>query len=541
MEASNQMMYKTQDEAIIYNGKIQQVKSLIEDLTELGLNVDSFKQEINNIENMVSKKIEQSYNTYDDTNSILNTALSFDYSAAIKRLDKIIILLNEEWKDYYVIVNKCNEIKNNLNSIDEMDFDKVVDSLINILELMRASNTINFEIEKDIVDKLYNLIYNVIKLELIYNKSSNLLDAIKSNETDSVYITNLLKKEIKIIKNDKVDQIVSSLQSNGMDPKNLLDKDLIILVSALNEPELIKELLDEYKEDSKELENISNNNDLFKSKLSSYEYSIKDEKKELNKVSKRYKKQIIKTTIKAILVSLCLSGGIIGVKKGAIDKEYNTTITTYDSKTNETSVTNDYITDENNKIVVTEQTPWRQPEFFNDNKYRRDKYIYEVPEEVYELCKDPKDLLNKDFKYQIIPIDYDMEQSSKKPNDFGEKETKYIITTYQKNLTDYKNKLNSINAIMISLITLLALLIIELVYKTLVPNERYKDIKESKNKILEEIEEYKNEIKEINILLNNSNEEEIKLKSILDKEYNLLKTISKTEPEVAKQLKKIKK
>ena len=49
MKTSGNMMYKTEDEAIIYNGKLQQVKILIEDLKEIGLNVESAQKEVKNI------------------------------------------------------------------------------------------------------------------------------------------------------------------------------------------------------------------------------------------------------------------------------------------------------------------------------------------------------------------------------------------------------------------------------------------------------------------------------------------------------------
>ena len=540
MNTSNNMMYKPEDEAIIYNGKLQQVKLLIEDLKELGLNVESAKEEVKQIEEMVSGNVEHNYNTYNDTTSLLNSALCFDYNSAIKRLDILNTFLQEEWKDYYVIVNKCNAINKSISNVEELDFDQIVDSLINILDLMRASTTISYDIEKDIVERLYELIYTVIKLEIIYNKSNKLLDSIKNNETDSIYITNLLKKEIKETKNDEVDRLVSSLKSNGMDSKYLLDKKLIMLVSAINEPEIINELMDEYKENNKRIEEARKDNKNYNDTLKDINYNLNNSIENKENIKKRYKIKMIKTTIKAILLSLVLSGGIITIKNHGFDDAYNTEVTTYDSTTDETTVTNEYTTGRDNKITVVEKTPWRQPEFFDNNKYRREEYIYEVPEEVYKSCKEPKDLLNKDINNQIIPKDYKTKEKSEKPEDFEYRENIFTITAHKKDLNDSKKVINNFNTIITSLITLSLLLLIQQLFMHLVDKDTFKDIKKYKINNIDDINTNKNRIDKITKNININNEKIEELKKLLDEELEVLETISKAEPEVSKQLKKIK-
>ena len=540
MRASDNMMYKTEDEAIIYNGQLQEVKSLIEDLQEIGLNVDSAKQEINNIEKMVSGKVEHNYNTYDDTTSLLNTALLYDYNSAIKRLDILKTILIAEWKDYYIIVNKYNEIKNSINNVEEMDFDQIVESLIDILGLMRASTTINFEIEKDIVERLYELIYTVMKLEIIYNKDSRLLDTIKNNETDSIYIANILKKEIKKIKNDEVDKMVSSLQSNGMDSRNLLDKKLIMLVSAVNEPEIIKELMDEYKDNIKRLEETKENNNNLEDSLNNNNYYLNDRIEKDKSFKKRYKIKLIKSTINALLLSLILSGGILTLKNHGFDDTYKTEETTYDSITDETTTSNKYTKGKDNKIVLVEETPWREPEFFQEKEYKKEKYIYEVPEEVFESCKEPKDLLNKDYYNQIEPKDYVKESSKEKPEDYSIRENRVLITSQKKDLNVSKKVVNTFNTVIITLTTLAILILLEQIFKYFIDKDKFKNIKDYKNLNLEEIENSKKRIKKLTNDININNEKIDEIQKTLEEELEVLETISKADNDVAKQLKKIK-
>ena len=127
--------------------------------------------------------------------------------------------------------------------------------------------------------------------------------------------------------------MVSSLQSNGMDSRNLLDKKLIMLVSAINEPEIIKELMDEYKDNIKRLEETKENNNNFEDSLNNNNYYLNDRIEKDKSFKKRYKIKLIKSTINALLLSLILSGGILTIKNHGFDDTYKTEETTYDSIT----------------------------------------------------------------------------------------------------------------------------------------------------------------------------------------------------------------
>ena len=540
MKASNAMMYKTEDEAIKYNGKLQQVKILIEELKKMGLNVDSAIKEVKNIEELVSNKVEKAYNTYDDSTSFLNSALNFDYTDAIKRIDILIELLNSEWKDYYVIINKCNEIRSSLNNVEEMDFDQVVDSLIGILEIMRASTTINFEIEKDIVNKLYELIYNVMKLELISNNSTKLLDSIKNNETDSIYIANILKREIVSLNNEEVNQMVSSLQSNGIDSRNLLDKQLLMLIGELNNPEMISKLIDEYKYNKERLDSTKTIKESLENKKERSIYNLENSEKAKENIQKRYKRKIINTTIRALLVSLCLAGASLVTRKYGIDTKYNTEVTTYDSTTDQTTVSEEYTTGEDNKVTITEYTPWRHPEFDDYDNYKRYIYTYEVPEYVYELCDNPKEMLDTKYTEQLIPIKEKEEKSKEKPKDFGAKDNRFIITKQTKDLSDSKTALNKMHTIIILVISLNIITLLEKLYMVFIDKDRLKRILEDKKYNLEEIEEAKKTINDSDELIQKYEKEKEELIELLAEELNVITKVSKTNPEVAKQLKKIK-
>ena len=130
---NNNLSY-IEDQAIIYNEKLLEVKEIINDLEELELDTKVIKDDIKAIEESVSQHVVNNYNLNNPqsecSNSIMQTATSMDYSKAINQLEEIIRLIKDEWKDYYLITQKCHEIKSCLADIENMDFNQIIDKTV---------------------------------------------------------------------------------------------------------------------------------------------------------------------------------------------------------------------------------------------------------------------------------------------------------------------------------------------------------------------------------------------------------------------------
>ena len=146
-----------------------------------------------------------------------------------------------------------------LSLVDDVTEDNICDIVIDcrsILSLLKSSSNIDYSFEKDITEKIYQLTYKIIKLELIYSNSAGLLYALK-NPTDQNYITELIKEDIKLLDENHPDtklvkEKVNKLKENGLNNMFLLDKNLIILLAILTDKNL------SHKVDSKFFNSLKN-------------------------------------------------------------------------------------------------------------------------------------------------------------------------------------------------------------------------------------------------------------------------------------------
>ena len=495
-----------QDEGIIYNGYIKEVKSIIQELDELGLEMDGVRDEVRVIEESISNQVKYNYDTYSDGNSsFLQSGLRIEYSAAINKLEAIKSDLIQEWNDYYKIVNKCNDIHNIIQDFNEIDYEQVVDKLIEILRIMRESSTINFEMEENIVNRLYNLIYHVMKMEMVYTNNSILLNYIKNNDTDSSYIAELLKKEISEINNEEVSKMLSALQSEGISTSNLLNERLILLVTAASNPEVLSVVEKKCNVNREELDKIireiNNNQELLKRD----ENSLNNINRDISDLHRKKRIKTLKGMANGIVLALCLSTSVLAAKKFGTVKEYHTTTTTYDSSMDSTTVTESYSRGKNNDLKIQEFTPWSEPSFFRDSKYERDVYNYYVSEKDYDMYSDLEQYLNSNMngRYQCKSK---TEYQKEKPDDFGYLGNRYIITRTEKDLEDYKNGKSPVLFAVTLTISLLGTAVMELLYFKKIAEDKYVIIKkeitcalDKKKEKEEAINNYKNTLRELNV------------------------------------------
>lgn len=319
------------DQALEYNTLLNNIRTMINNISELGINIDRFNKFLEtiiyNVENNVVSSKEQ---------SMAEAFLTLDYVTGIKELNRLKLILLE-YDVYFKAINSCSYLEKQMEKFsDPVSIKLFSKQIIEVIKNIRNSSTLHYEDERSVIERVYETAYNIIKLEVIELGESEVYNFIKNNETDLYYISNLVKKEISLLDlNDERYSIlmgkIHELNSRGLD-KNQVDLDIIKLLLYYNGKlkyidSRFKELLGEFRSNYEKMgENVRD----YRSTLTSLDKT----KTEIS----RLKRDILK---RAVSFGICLSilgGGLFGInrftKKICHYDRYKQIVTTYTSDGN---------------------------------------------------------------------------------------------------------------------------------------------------------------------------------------------------------------
>jgi len=532
------------DLSIIYNAKLQKVKDDLEQLKEINFDVSKIEKTITDIEEKVDQKITENYSIFDKQGSkaFLHDTVGFVYEIATAKLEKIEDEIKEEYESYSKINNQYLALKKMIANVDENNASKIIQKGIQLLDSIRASSTIDYNIEKKLVENIYQLVYKIIKIELICGKETAFLDKILTDDTDLTYLVKLVKENIKEIpkkSRTSIDNIIERLEIDGtLDDYNYLNKELLTEIIITQDNSLIEKINRNFQEKYaayKEVEEeyylaIDKNNELI-----SNSETIKQDVKHnrflrIRKISSLY--------VNMLLLTAGIATSVFALKKPTSEKVYLTTTQTYDSLTGEKPPKETYEKDRDDTVTLVEYSPWESPGYFRTD-YKRNEYYYDLST-LEEGFEELKDYLNPKLKGEIT---YVMEEKNQeeKPDDYGYQENKYVITKVEQNKDKFdlvpREELWALAAILSSIgITIIDLL----VYSKLISKEKYFNQKffyqEAKNRLKENNQrliEMKNKIEDLKLQL-------ATLKSETLCEYESLPSTLKESPKVKEKVNDLK-
>lgn len=344
----------------------------------------------------------------------------------------------EEYNDYFKIINLCNEIEIMLSN-SEPDVNVIVDKTCEVLYNMRCSSTMVYTTKKNLVDRVYKIVYDVMKVELLFSNNSRLFDIVMSDSTDGFNIIKFLKADLNHINDVYITNKDMSLEYNVDFKSSYLDNaDLIRIVAILNDPKLCKALKKILKKNKDKIEDFSEKiskqkkiNDSLEEKLNYCEYEYQRSKQEA-----RFAR--LKISFLAVLMAATMPVGFKVADKFGWSDTYNITTTTYDSDTGKSSTDVerdewDY-SDVDRHVIITKYTPWQGSRLFRDDTaedaYSRDVYTYELSPELAALYfdyDDPSVYLTSDLRDKINVEKHEVEKSSELPDDYGYGDSKYTV------------------------------------------------------------------------------------------------------------------
>lgn len=382
------MQLYTQDKAIEFNALYNDVKRVINNYKKIGIDVSAQEKE--------ADRIYQQYNSSVSIGAIQAQA-EVQYSEGIKELNKIIKEIEEKHEVYYSAYQEAEsiQVKINKNEISNEQLKAFATATIALLNQIQNSDTRAYQSEKTIVEKIYSLAYNIIKLEIILNGKSEVLEKIRKDSVAASYINSLIEIDIALINekdiaNDVIKETISALTSKKI-THSYLDEGLILFI-AMQKKSSIKliesnllEIIKDITKSDEDLEATKTNNSVLEDKINELKSTIKK--------SKIYKELALAASLIGLLAGLKYGSEEIAKTFG--HNEYKTDIDFYSSIGAEAPEYPEYMPKiENfNKTTLTAYDVWRQEGIFF-GEYQRNIVTYDLSKiDISAL----EDFMNYDF------------------------------------------------------------------------------------------------------------------------------------------------
>lgn len=302
------------NKAIQYQQLLTRIFNIVTILEEIGIDTTEYREKLDNIKEKVKTESQQSI----DKSNVpeLETTIN-NYQIGISELSDLNKEIVKKHGEYVKIYDLVSRVDFNLNKDNNLTEEKVKDCskiIIDILKKVESSPTEVYKYYETLIEKIYGLTYEMIKMETLYFDKSDIFDYIK----ESGFASSIISKKIK---EDLIESKIS-LPLNTYDIDNpYLNYEFIKLVTEKTIPQ--SSLETRLEEIGNQVNYINKSNPLYE--------KFKDLQQKLGKRAKNNSK--IKVNIAAIILTLIATEGIGCIIKKTDTKElYPRTTISYDSR-----------------------------------------------------------------------------------------------------------------------------------------------------------------------------------------------------------------
>ena len=412
---------------IEFISKLKELKSIVKELKEIFSDKPEYKVYIEDLENM------ENYIKELESTSTFNLEKGTVNEISINQMNSII----QQYNQYYKLYNNIMIISQELPLVNEDNINILVEKCVQVHKILVSSELDNHKEIELLLSDLYTVVYNVMKLEVIFSSNQNLFNFIKNDESkiSHPYISELIEKDVLSI-NDNHELLLKlkELKSNGIDSSNIIDLDLLTSITKMTMKNIKIECKESMLEDIDSYEKMKSAINESEEKYSKEESIVLEAKQEKREA---FGSVVKKLTIYGMNVALVIGVGVgMHLVEKNISRKYYTTTTTYNSETGEYNTSKPkYEKKENFPIKIIKETPWEEDNF-TTKTYRKDIYTYSLSEnEDYNDLSDYIDyLLVNPESYSPITL-----KVSEKPAEFGKKETVYIVQKKEYDENNYKD------------------------------------------------------------------------------------------------------
>lgn len=237
------MQLFTQDKAIEFNSLKSKVENTLENLRRIRINVSSEEQTLSTI--------------CASCEAITNGSTQFQaediYKNGIDKLNELLEALNNH-EVYYISYVCAIDIESSLNqkTLTEQEIQTLSQKVIDLVNQINQSDTRFYADESFVVDKIYDVAYAMIKLELLLFGKSTILDWIKKYGDQAIGLINQkIKTEANTLRDSnqntntdesisQIDEIIRKIESQSL-TCDYLDEELIYYI-GINDKATMKKV-----------------------------------------------------------------------------------------------------------------------------------------------------------------------------------------------------------------------------------------------------------------------------------------------------------
>lgn len=186
-------LYMT-DKAIEFNSEYEKLQRVLDALKEAHMDVSSERKKALDLKNEVD---------HDALHAISTVGIEKAYDKGLKGLSEISDSLKKH-EVYYNAYTSAGDIETKISGQDvsQDQLKSFADITISLLKKINASDTRVFQSEETIVDKVYDVAYSIIKLELLTSGTSEVLTWVKSDSVASNLIDTRIFEDIAKVPKD---------------------------------------------------------------------------------------------------------------------------------------------------------------------------------------------------------------------------------------------------------------------------------------------------------------------------------------------------
>jgi len=299
------------------------------------LNIEEEKQVLENL------KQEIDANAFNGEK--IDTALIKVYQSLTERLMSIKSSL-ERYENLMILMNKSSQLESAIKSNEvSSNLPLYIDLALELLEDLSKTKISILSQNGFIYEKIYRVIYEIIKIEIMYTLESKVLEKLKTDTTGTYYIDSIIRKEIEEIHKssyidnlklvDRLDMFTSRSASASLS-SNLVDKDIILTIVLISKRDEVSKTL--YAKTDEIALNYTQNLNAIETYLSSPQGTIaktqidlEEHKEKLREINKDMKKKLISLLISTTIFTVVgLNIPSIGI---SVNNQYVTTTEIYET------------------------------------------------------------------------------------------------------------------------------------------------------------------------------------------------------------------
>lgn len=312
------------------------IKDKLDILKRYGIDTGLYDGELTTIINDMSNGI-QPYKE-----NVSSVAVKFineaGYAKSLERLQSLETKLDNR-QSYLKIHFKINSIIKEVTKTRDFSENRMklyVKECINVLKDAKDIKSDSLEESKRVTMDIYETIYEVIKLELVANGKSSLLDYMLKNKIGLEYINDLVRDDIEYLEErdlytEDVDKHITRVSKEGIN-YTYADEDLILSIALLTDDRIIDRLKSKKEELDEDITEVKERKEKNKEAYDDTLYQIGRHTKAVKR-SRRF------AGIGSVLMALNIFGYLHApsmLQKKYSDVTYQTTREVYDTVSDET-------------------------------------------------------------------------------------------------------------------------------------------------------------------------------------------------------------